>query len=201
MVSPGPAVTESAGGAAERTKTATGAGSGRRRARTYLRRAAYGLYFLLPPRLRRRLVRLAMARYTVGAVALVYDTDQPDRLLLLRQPRAMGWSLPAGLLDRGERPVDGCVRELAEETGLRLPAEEMTAAVPNAVVHTRGQWVDMVFEARVSAGAVTLEVDGTEISEAAWYRLDALPPLTVATARLLSYYGIGPYREYPEVRA
>jgi len=36
-------------------------------------------------------------------------------------------------------------------------------------------------------------VDGAEVLEAAWYRLDALPPLTTPTARLLAYYGIGPY--------
>jgi hypothetical protein len=48
---------------------------------------------------------------------------------------------------------------------------------------------------------VTLQADGAEVIEAAWHRLDNLPPLTIATARLLSYYGIGPYADYPEVRA
>jgi len=186
---------------AETERTVTRSGAGRRRVRTRLRRAAYGLYFFLPPKVRRRLVRLVMARYTVGAVALVYDAERPGWMLLLRQPRSVGWSLPAGLLQRGERPVDGCVRELAEETGLRLSAEDLTPAVPNAVVHTRGMWVDMVFEARVPASAVTLAVDDAEVTEAAWHRVDNLPPLTVATARLLSYYGIGPYVDYPEIRA
>lgn len=181
-------------------RTVTPAARRPRGVRSWLRRAAYGVYFFLPPPLRRRIVRLAMARYTVGAVALVYDSEQPGRMLLLRQPRSVGWSLPAGLLQRGERPVDGCVRELAEETGLRLSAEDLTPAVPNAVVHTRGMWVDVVFEARVPASAVTLHVDQAEVTEAAWHRLDNLPPLTVATARLLSYYGIGPYVDYPEIR-
>jgi len=34
-----------------------------------------------------------------------------------------------------------------------------------------------------------------------FHRVDNLPPLTAPTARLLSYYGIGPLVEYPEVRA
>jgi hypothetical protein len=59
----------------------------------------------------------------------------------------------------------------------------------------------VVFEASVSASAVTLSWDGAEVLEAAWHRLDNLPPLTHSTARLLSYYGIGPYADYPEVRA
>lgn len=174
---------------------------GPRRARSRLRRAAYGIYYLVPPKLRRRIVRLALGRYTVGTVALVFDTDRPERLLLLRHPRTVGWSLPAGLLQRGERPVDGCARELAEETGLRLRADELTPAVPNAIIDPGRVWVDTVFEARVPASSVTIEIDGAEVAEAAWHRLDALPPITIATARLLANYGIGPYAEYPEVRA
>jgi ADP-ribose pyrophosphatase YjhB (NUDIX family) len=174
--------------------------SGGRRAKKALRRFVYGVYFFMPPRLRRRVVRLAMARYTVGAVALVWDTEQPERLLLIRHPRAVGWSLPAGLLGRGERPVDGCARELTEESGLRLRPEDFTPAVPNAVVHTRGMWVDTVFEARVPASTATLEVDGAEVVEAGWHRLDSLPPISVATARLLAHYGIGPYAAFPEAR-
>ncbi len=113
-----------------------------------------GLQDVLPAAaaVRRRLVRLAMAHYTVGAVALVRDVElpHPGRLLLLRQPPGVGWSLPAGLLRRGERPIDGCVRELAEETGVQLTAADLTPAVPNAVIHTRGRWVDTVFEATVA---------------------------------------------------
>jgi ADP-ribose pyrophosphatase YjhB (NUDIX family) len=96
--------------------------------------------------------------------------------------------------------VDGCVRELAEETGLRLDAEALTPAVPNAIVDPGRVWVDTVFEARVSAAAVTFEIDDAEIAEVAWHRLESLPPLTVATARLLASYGIGPYADYPEAR-
>ncbi len=166
----------------------------------HLRRLAFAAFYRLPPATRRWLVRLVVGRYIVGAVALVRDGDDPSRLLLLRQPPGVGWSLPAGLLRRRERPVDGCARELAEETGLRVPVEQFTPATPSAVVHTRGRWVDMVFEAEVPAGQADLRVDGAEVLEVAWYPLTNLPPLTPPTARLLSYYGIGPYAEYPEVR-
>ena len=166
------------------------------------RRLGYRTFYLLPVVVRRRLVRIVLARYTVGAVALVHDSEAPPpgRLLLLRQPPGLGWNLPAGLLRRHERPVDGCVRALAEESGIQLTAEDLTPASPNAVVHSRGMWVDTVFEAKVPASAVQLQADGAEVLEAAWHRLDSLPPLTIPTARLLSYYGIGPYADYPEVR-
>jgi ADP-ribose pyrophosphatase YjhB (NUDIX family) len=165
-----------------------------------LRRLGYETFYRMPAWLRRRLVRLVVAKYIIGAVALVRDAETPGRLLLLRQPPGVGWSLPAGLLNRGETPIEGCARELEEESGVTVNVDDLSPATPNAVVHTHGQWVDMVFEATVAASAVTLRVDGAEVLEAAWHRLDNLPPLTPSTARLLSYYGIGPYADYPEVR-
>src|SRR5690606_33366259 len=122
------------------------------RLRGVVHAAAYPVYFRLPRRLRRWLVRRVTPTYTVGAVVLL--RDETDRLLLLRQPPGTrGWSLPAGLLGRGESPIDGAVRELAEETGVRLDPAQLRPAVPNAVVHHRGRWVDMVFEARESGRA------------------------------------------------
>jgi ADP-ribose pyrophosphatase YjhB (NUDIX family) len=144
-----------------------------------------------------------MARYVVGAVALVRDSEASGTgsLLLLRQPPGVGWSLPAGLLKRGEPPVVGCARELREESGLHIDPADLVPAVPNAVVHTGGMWVDMVFEAAVPGSAAKLTADGIEVLEARFHPLDNLPPLTSATARLLSYYGIGPYAGYPEIRS
>src|SRR5690349_107978 len=160
------------------------------------RKAFYGAFYRLPGRWRRRLVRLLKRRFTVGAVVLVRTTD--GKLLLLRQPPGNGWSLPAGLMDRGERPDQTAVRELGEETGIRLTTDDLDPAVPNAVVHSEG-WIDCVFVATVSPDTST-EVDGAEVLEAAFHPVDALPPLTVPTANLLGHYGMGPYAAYPETR-
>jgi 8-oxo-dGTP diphosphatase len=164
----------------------------------FARRHFYRAFYHLPGRWRRRLVRLAMAKYIVGAVVLVRDADAPDpgRLLLLRQPPGRAWSLPAGLLKRNEHPALAAVRELHEETGIRLTRDDIAAMQPWAVVHTNGRWIDLVFEARVPAGT-PLRVDGGEVYEAAWFPLDSLPPLTVATGRLLGFYGIGPQAVAP----
>ncbi|WDZ84424.1 NUDIX hydrolase [Micromonospora cathayae] len=163
------------------------------RSRATARAVVYRTFYRLPVSMRRRLVRLTVPKYIVGAVTLVRDSEAapPGRLLLLRQPPGHSWSLPAGLLKRGEDPVVGAARELAEESGLRLSPDRLRPAVPNAVVHAKG-WVDVVFEADVPAAQAELVVDGAEVFEAAWHRLDDLPRLSRATARLLAYYGIGP---------
>ncbi|GAA4698118.1 NUDIX hydrolase [Phytohabitans rumicis] len=164
-----------------------------------LRATLYEIFYRLPHSVRRRIVRMIVPKYIVGAVTLVRDSEasDPGRLLLLRQPPGRSWSLPAGLLQRREAPVVGAARELGEESGIQLDPEELRPAVPNAVVHAKG-WVDVVFEASVPASTTTLTVDGAEVYEAAWYPLDDLPPLTRATARLLAYYGIGPLADQPE---
>ncbi len=92
-------------------------------------------------------MRTFVPKYIVGGVTLVRDSEAPapGRLLLLRQPPGRGWGLPAGLLRRGEAPIVGAARELAEESGITVDPRALTPAVPNAVVHAKG-WVDMVFE-------------------------------------------------------
>ncbi|MET8233730.1 NUDIX domain-containing protein [Micromonospora sp. NPDC005298] len=163
------------------------------RSRVTGRALFYQAFYRLPLPVRRRLVKLAVPKYIVGAVTLVRDSEATGagRLLLLRQPPGKGWSLPAGLLNRGEPPVVGAARELFEESGVRLAPSRLRPAVPNAIVHAKG-WVDVVFETEVPASSTELVVDGAEVFEAAWHPLDDLPKLSWSTARLLAYYDIGP---------
>lgn len=165
---------------------------------------AFRVFHRLPIRVRRRLVRLGAPTYTLGAVTLVLDTGGDgsgalippgSRLLLQRQPPGYGWSLPGGLIDRGEEPIECAARELAEESGVRLPPDRLRPAVPNAVVHPIGQWVDTVFVAHIDPAEHPIDVDHIEVDEAAWFPLDDLPRLTLPTARLLALYEIGPLAE------
>jgi 8-oxo-dGTP pyrophosphatase MutT (NUDIX family) len=161
-----------------------------RRVRGY----AYQMFYRMPGSMRRRVVRLIVPKYLVGAVAVIKDSeaDGAGRLLLLRQPPGRRWGLPAGLLKKHEPPAEAAARELFEESGVALSPESLTPAVPNAIVHPRGV-VDTVFFGSVPASTTPLVVDGGEVLEAAWFPLDDLPPLTSNTAVLLSVYGMGPW--------
>jgi 8-oxo-dGTP diphosphatase len=159
-----------------------------------IRGAAYRTFYGMPSPLRRRIVRLMVPKYLVGAVCIVRDSEaaDPGRLLLLRQPpEGKGWGLPAGLLKKAEPPHVGAARELHEESGVELDPEALTPGVPNAIIHPQG-WVDTIFMAEVPASTTPLVVDGGEVLEARWFPLDDLPRLTPSTALVLGRYGMGP---------
>lgn len=54
-------------------------------------------------------------------------TSPADEVLLVKPNYRDHWSVPGGVLEFGERPEDGCVREVREELGLDLPADPMLA--------------------------------------------------------------------------
>jgi ADP-ribose pyrophosphatase YjhB (NUDIX family) len=62
--------------------------------------------------------------------ARVVLVDRADRVLLLRggdpaRPDLRYWFTPGGGLNEGESSADGAARELLEETGLRIPSDEL----------------------------------------------------------------------------
>jgi len=62
------------------------------------------------------------------AAAVVWDR----KILLVRrgrEPLKGAWSLPGGLLELGETTAEGIVREVAEETGLRVRPVEVVATI------------------------------------------------------------------------
>lgn len=154
---------------------------------TGLRRVGLRVFRHLPVWVRRQLVRAATPNYTLGALVLLRDRD--GRMLLLRQPPGSAWSLPGGLLNRGETPRDAAARELAEETGVRVDPSAVLPMSPNAQVNSDAQQVDLVFTATVDDPEIA--VDRVEVAEARWFSPDALPPLTPPTARLLGCYDLG----------
>ncbi|MCC3765212.1 NUDIX domain-containing protein [Glycomyces sp. TRM65418] len=171
-----------------------------RRKAPLLRRLAGTVFYNLPHSMRRRIVRIVTPTYTLGSVVLVTD-EAREHLLMLRQPPGRRWSLPAGLLNRREQPVEGAKRELAEETGIEADLAELIPADPCAVVHTHGRWVDNVFRLVRDPDSTQITVDGHEVWDAAWHPVADLPEMTRATAKLLSHYGLGPLAEPPSADA
>lgn len=133
---------------------------------TALSRRAYAVVLTvfrwLPPGLRRLLVRAGTPSFTVGAVCMIVHDGA---YLVLRQPHRPGWSLPGGLCDRGESAEQTVVREVREETGLRIEVGLPVSVKVNGQVRR----VDVVYRIHVDDRPDV--VAGGEANEARW-----LPP-------------------------
>ncbi|MCM0617563.1 NUDIX domain-containing protein [Arthrobacter sp. TS-15] len=101
-----------------------------------------------------------------------------------KQDGKEGWTLPGGGLDLAEHPVDGCRREVFEETGYEARIERMLGI---DVGHWPGeirpdgsvkdfQALRLVYEATVVGGELTHEVDGST-THAAWIPLEDVQKL------------------------
>ncbi len=123
-------------------------------------------------------------RVRVAAYAWIEDAGQ---VLLVRvaagTPGAGLWTLPGGGLRFGEDPVDGVVREVAEETGLTASVGSLVGV--RSIVLEPGETpsgdrihaVGIVYRASVDDGELRHEADEST-DMAAWIpfgELDALP--------------------------
>ncbi len=57
-------------------------------------------------------------KFTLGAFGIILDKQQ--RILLCHRRDMDLWNLPGGGVEKGESPWEGCVREVNEETGLKV---------------------------------------------------------------------------------
>ncbi|MCS0605998.1 NUDIX hydrolase [Streptomyces sp. LP11] len=113
-------------------------------------------------------------RYTADVVVLT-----PDGSVLLIErswpPHAGSWALPGGHVDPGESSRAAAVRELVEETGVEVAAEDLrqVGVWDDPERDSRGRYVTVAYAAVVSAD--TPVVAGDDAAAARWWPLDGLP--------------------------
>jgi 8-oxo-dGTP pyrophosphatase MutT (NUDIX family) len=79
--------------------------------------AVYRIWKYLPGRVQRWLVHVSAPKITHGVAAVI--CDEQGRILVARHVyRRQPWSMPGGLVDRGEQPAEALARELHEELGV-----------------------------------------------------------------------------------
>jgi len=117
----------------------------------------------------------------VGAVAI-----KDGKMLLIKRafdPGKGKWSIPGGLVEVGERLSDACVREMEEETGVKIQVLELINAydmiVPDEEGKIKYHYVLIDFLAKPVGG---VEKTSVEVLEMKWATYDEAKQLDMTNS-------------------
>ncbi|GGZ22002.1 DNA hydrolase [Streptomyces olivaceoviridis] len=123
-------------------------------------------------------------RYTADVVLLA-----AGHVLLIERgwdPFEGYWALPGGHVDKGETSLDASMRELEEETGITVPADDLrqVGAFDAPGRDPRGRYVSVAYTATLPA--LVAPTAGDDATAARWWPLTALPDLAFDHADILA---------------
>jgi ADP-ribose pyrophosphatase YjhB (NUDIX family) len=112
--------------------------------------------------------------------------DENDHILMVRESEDGCWSLPGGWADIGLSPREVAVKEVFEETGLRVEAQHLMA-VFDKKCHPHPPQASYVYKIVIYCKWVEYpqtEQKGFDILDVGWFSIYDLPPLS--TPRILA---------------
>ncbi|MEU1673826.1 NUDIX domain-containing protein [Streptomyces roseifaciens] len=98
-----------------------------------------------------------MPLHSVSVAGVVVRDD--GRILAIRRADNGTWEPPGGVLELDEQPEAGAIREVLEETGIRVSVERLTGVYKNM---TRGV-VALVFRCRPEGGVERTSSESTAV--------------------------------------
>lgn len=119
------------------------------------------------------------AQVSVGCSAIIFD-QTGTKILLTRRSDNGRWCLPSGRLDSGESVEECCVREVWEETGLKVRVTRLVGiySTPHRITvyadGNRWQVIALSFVAEIIGGELGLSDETTEVG---FFKLDELDRL------------------------
>jgi 8-oxo-dGTP diphosphatase len=132
-----------------------------------IKRILLKIWRVLPLWLQVVLSRVIRPLFQVFAAAVIMDEHKNILLVKSTYNRFHPWGLPGGGLEYGEHPEEAVIREVWEETGLRVCVEKLL------LINTlRPDRVGMYYLCRVTGGTF---YPSDEVSEFAYFSLEDLP--------------------------
>lgn len=117
-------------------------------------------------------------RPAVTADCVVITSEEEPRVLLIErgeEPFKGCWAIPGGFLNMDETTEQCAIRELEEETGLKIDKANQIGAYCKVDRDPRGRTISVAYLAIVER---PVEVSGQDdAAKAKWFPVNALPPL------------------------
>ena len=117
-------------------------------------------------------------RPAVTADCVVITSESEPRVLLIERggaPYKGHWAIPGGFLNMDETTEQCAIRELEEETGLKLEKVHQIGAYSKVDRDPRGRTISVAYLAIVDKPMMVSGQD--DAAEAKWFTLNALPLL------------------------
>jgi len=110
--------------------------------------------------------------------AMCFVQDDQDRFAVVHSPRRDAWGSPGGWREAGEAVVDAAVREVREETGLAVAADDLEVCAYERFTvdgEVRGRWLPgrsylQVYRTRVAGSAPLLAASEDDVD--GWHWVD-----------------------------
>jgi len=120
--------------------------------------------------------------------ALVFTKKGNEKFLLLiqrgREPFKNKWALPGGFVNIDETLEQACIRELEEETGLKVSKMEQFKAYDAVNRDPRHRTISIVFSVELDEQKQVR--GGDDASRADWFSLSNLPELAFDHQQIIS---------------
>ncbi|SHJ82718.1 8-oxo-dGTP diphosphatase [Desulfatibacillum alkenivorans DSM 16219] len=128
------------------------------------------------------------ADHTVDAVVFGIDFDEAALKILLieraREPFKGNWALPGGFVEMDEDLEAAVIRELREETNIRLSYMEQLYTFGAPGRDPRGRVISTAFLGLVQPGHIAIQ-EGSDAAKAIWWNVNELPGLAFDHAEII----------------
>ena len=117
-------------------------------------------------------------RPAVTADCVVMTKESVPQVLLIERgadPYKGCWAYPGGFMNMDETTEQCAIRELEEETGMRVTDLQQIGAYSKVDRDPRGRTITVAYLAIVEAPVAVTGQD--DAAKAQWFPIDALPPL------------------------
>lgn len=126
----------------------------------------------------------------VGVAVLIWN--EQGQLLMGQRKASHGkgtWSVPGGHIDFGETPEEACIREVEEETGLKLESVQRLAEFPyNSAVFPEGKhYITLWFHAMYD-GSIVKAMEPDKCGEWIFCDTENLPTPLFGTGLATLFY-------------
>ena len=133
-------------------------------------------------------MRISNIFLTVDVILIKASAGTTSQLLLIKRkkdPFQNGWALPGGFVDEHEDLETAAIRELAEETGIKISKAEQLQAFGKPHRDPRGHMVSVAFFAYADEHAIAIAAD--DAADAQWFAINDLPKLAFDHSEIINF--------------